>query len=60
VVINATNGAGESTVFSEVMLSATKASLIEVIYTSGEINGEEMDQTTLRWNRINARLYYKR
>ena len=59
MVINATNGAGESTVFSEVMLSATKASLIEVIYTSGEINGEEMDQTTLRWNRINARLYYK-
>lgn len=51
MVINATNGAGESTVFSEVMLSATKASLIEVIYTSGEINGEEMDQTTLRWNR---------
>lgn len=52
VVINATNGAGESTVFSEFMLSAIKASLIEAIYTSDEMNDRKMDKTILFWNKI--------
>lgn len=48
MVINATNGAGESTVFSEFMLSAIKASLIEVIYTSYEMNSGKIDKANLR------------
>lgn len=50
--INASNDAGESTVFIEFMLSAIKASLIDVISASDEMNDEKMDKATLRWNKI--------
>ncbi len=50
--INASNDAGESTVFIEFMLSAIKASLIEAISTSDEMSGEKMDKATLRWKKI--------
>ena len=51
-VINASNDAGESTVFIEFMLSAIKASLIEAISTRDEMSGEKIDKATLRWNKI--------
>ena len=54
--INASNDAGESTVFIEFMLSAIKASLIEAIRTSDEMSDEKMDKATLRWNIIEAYL----
>ena len=50
--INASNEAGESTVFIEFMLSAIKASLIEAISTSNEMSDEKMDKATLRWKKI--------
>lgn len=50
--INASNAAGESTVFIEFMLSAIKASLIEAISTSDEMSDGKMDKTTLRWKKI--------
>ena len=50
--INASNDAGESTVFIEFMLSAIKASLIEAIGTSDEMSDGKMDKATLRWNKI--------
>ena len=50
--INASNDAGESTLFIEFMLSAIKASLIEAINTSGEMSDGKMDKATLRWNKI--------
>lgn len=50
--INASNDAGESTVFIEFMLSAIKASLIEVISTSDEMSDGKMDKATLRWKKI--------
>ena len=50
--INASNDAGESTVFIEFMLSAIKASLIEAINTSNEMSVEKVDKATLRWNKI--------
>ncbi len=50
--INASNDAGESTVFIEFMLSAIKASLMEAINTSDEMSDGKMDKTTLRWNKI--------
>ena len=50
--INASNGAGESTVFIEFMLSAIKASLIEVIGTRGEMSDGKIGKVTLRWNKI--------
>ena len=50
--INASNDAGESTVFIEFMLSAIKASLIEVINTSDEMSDGKMDKATLRWKKI--------
>lgn len=50
--INASNDAGESTVFIEFMLSAIKASLIEVIITSDEMSDGKMDKATLRWKKI--------
>lgn len=46
--INASNDAGESTVFIEFMLSAIKASLIDAISTSDG----KIDKATLRWNKI--------
>lgn len=54
--INASNDAGESTVFIEFMLSAIKASLIEAIRTSDEMSDEKMDKAMLRWNKIEAYL----
>lgn len=49
---NVSNDAGESTVFVEFMLSAIKASLIEVISTSDEMSHGKRDKATLRWNKI--------
>ena len=50
--INASNDAGESTVFIEFMLSAIKASLVEAIRTSDEMSDGKMDKATLRWKKI--------
>ena len=50
--INASNDAGESTVFIEFMLSAIKASLIEAIDMSDETSDGVMDKATIRWNKI--------
>ena len=50
--INASNDAGESTVFIEFMLSAINASLIEAINTSNEMSAEKTDKATLRRNKI--------
>lgn len=55
--INASNDAGESTVFIEFMLSAIKASLMEAIDTSGAMIGAKIDKTALRWNKIQE--YFK-
>ena len=50
--INASNDAGESTVFIEFMLSAIKASLIDAINASDKMSDGPMDKATLRWNQI--------
>ena len=50
--INASNDAGESTVFIEFMLSAIKASLIDAINTSDEMSDGAMDKATVRWRQI--------
>ena len=50
--INASNDAGESTVFIEFMMSAIKASLMEAISTSDEMRDGKMDKATLRWKKI--------
>ena len=50
--INASNDAGESTVFIEFMLSAIKASLIDAINTSDEMSDGPMDKITMRWMQI--------
>jgi len=50
--INASNNAGESTVFIEFMLSVIKASLIDAIKTSDETSDSKMDKATLRWMQI--------
>ena len=50
--INASNDAGESTVFIEFMLSAIKASLIDAINTSDEMSDGQMDKATMRWKQI--------
>lgn len=50
--INASNDAGESTIFIEFMLSAIKTSLIETIGVSDGMSDEKMDKATLRWNKI--------
>ena len=50
--INASNDAGESTVFVEFMLSTIKASLIDAIRTSDEMNDAPMDKATMRWRQI--------
>lgn len=54
--INASNDVGESTVFIEFMLSAAKASLIEVINTSDEMSEGKIDKAALRWNKIQTYL----
>mgnify|MGYP000827751264 CR=1 FL=1 len=50
--INASNDAGESTVFVEFMLSTIKASLIDAIKTSDEMSDGKIDKVTLRWHKI--------
>lgn len=50
--INASNDAGESTVFIEFMLSAIKASLMDAISTSDEMSDGKMDKAILRWEKI--------
>ena len=50
--INASNDAGESTVFIEFMLTAIQASLMEAIGTSDEMSDGKMDKATIRWNKI--------
>ena len=50
--INASNDAGESTIFIEFMLSIIKASLIDAIKTSDEMIDGTMDKATLRWMQI--------
>ena len=54
--INASNDAGESTVFIEFMLSAIKASLMDVISASDETSDGKMDKATLRWKKIEEHL----
>ena len=49
--INASNDAGESTVFIEFMLSAIKASLMDAISASDEVSDEKMDKAALRWKK---------
>ena len=50
--INASNDAGESTVFIEFMLSAIKASLMDAISASDEMSDGKIDKATLRWKKI--------
>ena len=50
--INASNDAGESTVFIEFMLSAIKASLMDAINASDEMSDGKMDKKALRWQKI--------
>ena len=50
--INASNNAGESTVFIEFMLSAIKASLMDAIGTSDEMSDGKMDKAMMRWKQI--------
>ena len=50
--INASNDAGESTVFIEFMLSAIKASLIDAISASDGMSDGKVDKVTLRWKKI--------
>ena len=50
--INASNDAGESTVFIEFMLSAIKASLIDAINTSDGMSDGPMDKAAMRWKQI--------
>ena len=50
--INASNDAGESTVFVEFMLSTIKASLIDAINASDEMSDGKMDKTAMRWKLI--------
>lgn len=50
--INASNDAGESTVFIEFMLSAIKASLIEAVEASDEVSDGTANKATLRWKQI--------
>ena len=50
--INASNDAGESTVFIEFMLTAIKASLIDAINASDEMSDGPMDKAAMRWRQI--------
>ena len=50
--INASNDAGESTVFIEFMMSAIKASLIEANNTSNEMSDGKINKVALRWKKI--------
>lgn len=50
--INASNNAGESTIFIEFMLSIIKASLIDALKTSDVMSDGTTDKATLRWLQI--------
>lgn len=50
--INASNAAGESTVFIEFMFSAIKASLMDAIDTSDVVSDAVMDKEARRWKLI--------
>ena len=50
--INASNDAGESTVFIEFILSAIKAALMDAINMSNEMSDGKVDKITRRWNKI--------
>lgn len=50
--INASNNAGESTVFIEFMLSAIKTSLMDAISTSDKMSDGPMDKAAMRWRQI--------
>ena len=50
--INASNDAGESTVFIEFILSAIKAALMDAINMSNEMSDGKMDKKSLRWQKI--------
>lgn len=50
--INASNDAGESTVFIEFMLDAIQASLADAIKTSDEMSDGKLDKATFRWQKI--------
>lgn len=50
--INASNDAGESTVFVEFMLSTIKASLMDAIQASDEMSDGKMDKAAIRWKLI--------
>jgi len=50
--INASNDAGESTVFIEFMLSTIKASLIDAINISTKFSDSKTDKATIRWKQI--------
>lgn len=52
--INASNDAGESTVFVEFMLSTIKASLIEAVDVSDSMSDESTDKAELRWSKIES------
>lgn len=54
--INASNNAGESTMFIEFMLSAIKASLIEAISASDVMSDGLIDKTAFRRSKIEAYL----
>ena len=50
--INASNNAGESTIFIEFMLSIIKASLIDAFKTSDGMSDGTVDKTAWRWQQI--------
>lgn len=50
--INASNDAGESTVFVEFMLNAIQASLVDAIRTSDEMSDGKINKATIRWKKI--------
>ena len=52
--INASNNAGESTVFIEFMLSAIHAALVEAVAASDETSNKKMDKAAYRWSKIQA------
>lgn len=54
--INASNDAGESTIFIEFMLSAIKASLIDAVELSDEMSDGQIDKAAMRRRKIEAYL----
>lgn len=50
--INASNNAGESTLFIEFMLSAIRTSLIEAADMRDKMSDEPMDKSAIRWKQI--------